>query len=261
MTEAEYAKLILGTFDFDRALIGQLLKSARNSLGYTLKFVEAGSGVAASHIWNLELGKKEVSVERLFRLCCFYGFPMGLLLESGLRVKREPLQAAASNDADVFAKETKWRKVTPERRELLIELISGLATVFTYLLRSTRPGFFIEHFEFPTFEIKNRFRRVAYAIEPALPPRKRMVILARLQTDPVNILKEWTLLKSDDAIKFEELSSSGKLPFQRPWNPQPTGSLVDFENAIQFPVMPPEEFNYINSLRQNPAVKDNPQSS
>jgi transcriptional regulator with XRE-family HTH domain len=250
-SEEANSKSGLDSIAFDRAVIGALLKSARESLGVSLKHVEAVSGVAASHIWNIEKGKKEVSTERLVRLASFYGFPIGLLLEAGIQVKPEPFLKAAQSDTGELLKILGWRKVPMLRRELMAEFIAALAVILTYLLRSTRPAFLVESFDFPSFKLKHLFRLRSSLIEFRLPPHQRMIALAQLMFTPVRPLHQLKLIRAEDISEFEQLAITGKLPFPLPWRPVPKAALADFNHAVHIEAMTKEEFEFINSLRKS----------
>lgn len=249
--EQAHGKLGLDTLEFDREVIGQLLLSARQAIGATLKHVEAGSGITASHIWNIEKGKKEVAIERLVKLACFYGFPVGLLLEAGVRVKCAPIQSAAAEQSGEIAKILKWPRPSKVELEMMGEFCAGLAVIVTYLLRSTRPGFLIEAFVFPTHPLKHRFRLLTSKIEYSLPPEKRMEILMRMPIDPAAALTFMGLLRKKDFEDFKMVVERGLFAIDRPWAPKPTQELADFRQAINVAVMSLEEFEYINSLRRS----------
>ena len=248
--QIEQARAALGleTFDFDRAVVGQLLKSARDCLGVKLKHVEVGTGIAASHIWNIEQGNKDVSLERCLRLACFYGFPPGLLLEAGIKVKWEPIFAAAQENADAVTNAWGWKKVSKSRREVVAEFIAALATVMTYLLRSTRPGFLVEFFDMPSFELKHRFRLASQKFEFWVPPYQRMVWLQHMHLLPERPLLECHLLRSKDVEWYEEVIAADLPSTPRPWIPKPRGCLADFKKAIDIPAMSTEEHSYLNAL-------------
>jgi transcriptional regulator with XRE-family HTH domain len=246
--EEARAALGLETFEFDRVIVGQLLKSARDCLGVKLKHVEVGTGIAASHIWNIEQGKKDVSLERCLRLACFYGFPPGLLLEAGIRVKWDPILAAAKENVDGVMKGWGWRKVTPARREVVAEFIAGLATIMTYLLRSTRPGFLIEFFDMPSPELKHRFRLAGQKFEFFIPPYQRMVWLQYMHLLPERPLLDCRLLRAEDAQWYEEVVAADLPSTPRPWIPKPRGCLADFKKAIDIPAQSKEEHDYLNAL-------------
>jgi transcriptional regulator with XRE-family HTH domain len=246
--QAAHKKLGLDTLDFDRVIVGQLLKSARDSLGKRLKDIEAGAGITASHIWNIEKGKKDVSIERLVRLACFYGFPPGLLLEAGLKVRHEPIWTATRENAARIMKEWGWRK-SEDRAMIVAELAAALAVILTHLLRSTRPGFLVELFDFPSFELKHRFRLIAYHIETRVPPSERMMLLQHVPLLPEHPLKMFGLLKPEDVEWYEKIIKIEMLGFTRPWVPLPRGTLADFKKAVDLPPHSKEERDFLNSLR------------
>jgi transcriptional regulator with XRE-family HTH domain len=243
-SEEAHRRLGLDTFLFDRSEVGKILKTARGLLNLTLKEVEACAGIAASHIWSIERGAKEVALERVLKLAIFYGFPPGLVIEAGIRVNSEPIRKAAAEwistqTGDLHDEAT---------REMYAELVAGFAVILAYLLRSTRPGFLIETFAFPTFEMKNRFRRLAGNMEYGMPPTQRTQILIRLPLDPVPPLVAHRLLDPQDAEKFCALARAGTLPFSLPWNPVPRYCLPSLTEAIHIEPMSVEEFAYIQSL-------------
>lgn len=247
-TDEARKALGLETFEFNRAVVGELLKSARDSLGIRLKDVEMGTGVAASHIWNIERGKKDVTVERLARLCLFYGFSPALVIEAGLTVKWEPIKAAADENAGRIAKELGWSRPSQARRDIIAEFVAALAVIMTYLLRSCRASLFVELFSMPSFELKHRFRLVSHKFEFGIPPFERMIWLQHMPVLPEKPLLQCGLLRSKDVESYEQLIASDLPGIPRPWIPKPIGTLADFKKAFDIPAQSAEEASYLNSL-------------
>lgn len=237
----------LETFEFCRAALGELLLKTRLELNLTLAQVQAGSGVAASHIWNIERGQKDFSAERLARLAAFYGFPPGLILETALRTKHEPILKAAIEEIDQLLP----AEITRAEKMLWAEYTAGLATALAYLLRCTRPTFLLETLPFPSFGIKNRMRIAARNIEFKTPVFDRLLALQLMPVAPRKALGFFDAFAIEDAERYATLATEGSLPFKRPWNPVPSSPILDIRQSIVLPPMSIEERAYLNSLRVN----------
>jgi transcriptional regulator with XRE-family HTH domain len=75
----------------DRDAVGVDLKRAREHLRLSLSEVADLSGVAASHIWHLEKGNKNVSLDLFVLVCASLGLPPAQLLNDNLLVRRQPI--------------------------------------------------------------------------------------------------------------------------------------------------------------------------
>lgn len=254
--EAEI-KIALSTVSLDKFAVGSLLKQAREQLKQTLKSVEVASGIAASHIWNIEEGRKEVTLERMVKLACFYGFAPGLLIESGIRIDPIGFRKSAA-DAD----ETReWSKVKGRadafRRDLVIQYIAGLAIILSYALRSARPTLLVEWFSYPNYRIKARLRVVATHIEYQLAPVHRMQAAHEALLIPATKLTKWKLLEKSDVDDFISSAEAGRLPFQLPWNPMPK-PLMAFDLPINLPPQSAEETRFLREMEKRSKAKPRP---
>jgi transcriptional regulator with XRE-family HTH domain len=233
---------------FDKSRVGVLLKAARERLGAKLKDVESASGISASHIWNIETGKKDVTVERMLRLACFYGFNPGLLLETGFLVDRAPFVTSTATDPEFLELVKRGRKSGARRGELLAEYVVGCAVIFTYLLRSSQPMLLIENFPWPNFVVKNRFRVKATKLALHMSPNERMLTCVNLVAKPLTTLRAFELHDEAEAEDFIASADHGRLPFQLPWNPVPQ-PLLDFLEPFKLEPHTLEERRFLNSLR------------
>jgi transcriptional regulator with XRE-family HTH domain len=246
------AKAAIGIIDFDRVAIGSILKEAREKMRVTLKSVAAASGIAASHIWNVEQGGKDVSTERLLKLASFYGFPPGLLLEVGIVIRRDLIHAAAMGEKELLAIAEGKDPVSRRRRALAAEYIAGCGVILTYLLHCTRPLLLVEQFDWPGFRVKNRFRHAARNIEFQMTPGKRMTHALGITSSPLEALchVHFAVYDRKEVLSFISLAEAGTLPFRLPWVPRPR-ALVNFDAVFDLPVMSVEEVRYLEQLKEN----------
>src|ERR1035441_3239349 len=89
--------------NFDSRLLGEILRAAREEECLTVRQVADAAGLGSSHISKIELGRLDVSVGNLIRICFALCLPPGAVLESCSFVNRTIYQVAFFNDDQVKA--------------------------------------------------------------------------------------------------------------------------------------------------------------
>lgn len=174
-------------FELDKEGIGRQLKEAREHLHLTLKDASALAGMAPSHLWNIENGKKEPSVERCALVASALGISISRLLGANTKVHREYFSST-------LEKELKMAKADPaDSRWLLVEYGSGCCVVVGYALLCEASAITVESFSYPNSLLKDAFDTVFFRIRESVGVDTRAAFFKLLVESPWLLLSKLRL--------------------------------------------------------------------
>jgi transcriptional regulator with XRE-family HTH domain len=219
-------------FKLDQKGIGADLKRARQFLGLTLKEVSAASGVARSHIWNLERGAKEMSLEKFFSLCVALAISPADAIHDNIAIDAERVYLEMKKLAFPASGPSEGVEYT-----WMVAYVSACVGALARMLltpgESRIPGGL---FEYPTDSIRTVFGYINQMITVDLSLRARFENLRRLAVEPVAVLREFDLLSRDlvgdwmEYVRGEEAKQKGSDELGV-WNGTPKKLLGTFMRA------------------------------
>ncbi len=203
-------------FVLDQIGIGSDFKKAREALGLTLTTVAEESGVALSHIWNLENGVKEMSLEKFFSLCNVLGVPAGQMISDNMIVGQDYF-------ATLIYSKLKGSYKSERNGEQLEEHLSmygaGCAVVICHLLLT--PGYEMSPasgFHIPSKNLLDVFTAIDFRIRNDMGLRERRECLQQILHSTLDVLEGFGLMKGEVFIDF--FRSIVKTE-NKAWNPKP----------------------------------------
>jgi len=229
----------------DRIGVGADLKHAREHLRLSLSDVADISAVAASHIWHLEKGNKNVSLDLFVLVCSSLGLPAAQLLNDNLLVGRQPIFERAMEELGGMDEAKNNEQATPELVRLLLaaDYAAGCSVI---LSKSIVSGNMSDRgWHFPTKGIEDAFSIVFMRLDfDGL--STRWEYLRGIEKKPVALLAKlglWTkpLL---EGFLLSAVSGASKDKALKPWIP--------VQNKLQE--------HFYNTALTNPMSAIDPQS-
>ncbi len=223
-------------FGLDQAGIGRDLKRAREHLGLTLKEVSEKSGVAPSHIWNLENGEKEMSLDKFFVLCSTLGIPTGQMISDNTQVDYGQL-------FEFIFKSLKSHNPLMDQKLLLFYANYYAACSVVILHKLLTPGTQMlgADFSYPTDGIKEAFSLVDMKLRVMSSLKRRKEYLEAMQTDPIAVVGSLGLgtaiLLSEYVTSLGKRETSLDLAAWKPVSPTSLDDLLsEIKDVIDFDV-------------------------
>jgi len=220
-------------FQVDQAGVGAEFRRAREFLHLSIHRLARISGVAASHIWNLEQGKGAMSLERFFVLCSHLGLPASQLLSDNIRVDQgffaqqalDELQAAAG--AGPKEAKLQW---------FLVAYISAASVVVCYLLLTPGSEMGGGHFDYPSKGLADAFLTVAVRLRTDVGLKERQQYLLEIQKQPAAVLSKLGLMSEELIREFGEALSQRKKDAAGKgfWHPTPSKAMESIYQSRGF---------------------------
>ena len=184
--------------------MGQDLRRAREHLRLSLADVASGAGVAASHVWNLENGNKDVSLEKFTAVCLALGLPASLLLCENVVVNR----------ALLFSRAVQTRKVsaTDSVESLALTLVASdyAAGCSVILCNAMATGLFSStRWTYPTKGIADALATVIIRLEFDESLTGRWEHLRRFINDPFEAVSRLGLMTDRLIVEFSDSKTKG----------------------------------------------------
>ena len=201
--------------------MGQTLRRAREQLRLSLADVADIAGVARSHIWSMENGKKDVSLPILIVVSVALGIPPTDLINENLRVSHFYFYDQAISE--LKREQGEWKEGSSEhsKGQLIAGYAGGCCAIIVKSLLFT--GIRMRSWNYPSENIKIAMETMLMQIQfPTPTVTRRHEILTALRTEPVSYLSRLGLMTQKLFNDFVEYVVKGG-PVQ--WNPTMSSDL------------------------------------
>jgi transcriptional regulator with XRE-family HTH domain len=166
----------------DRKAVGTDFKRVREAAGVSLRQLSVETGIAMSHIWNLEKGLKEMSLDKFFALCTALGIPPAVLISDNVKVDKAQFYEASIPELRDFcagaleSERTSW---------VLGAFVAGCSAVLCQMLLT---GGEVREYNFPTQGLSDAFSIVRIRTTIGMGVGQRRALLVSLLKRPLSTL-------------------------------------------------------------------------
>ena len=173
-------------FNLDRVGLGRDLKAAREFLGLSLADVAKGAGISASHLWSLEKGERELSLEKFFRVCAALAVPPNLIIGDNFDTDSlfDQLLDRAMADSEKFS------GVDAPAKALFSTYTTYCCTVICHCLLVPSPASVDVVFDIPTIGLRHALGTVDVNLIVHLNLKQRAEYVTKILAGPTSFLSQ-----------------------------------------------------------------------
>ncbi len=171
-------------------LVGAYLRIVRTAAGFSLRDLEAMSGVSDSEIFKVESGAQDCRLESYVRICGALGITWGHALDNCLAgqfacyVDKIPGHAFFKGAEKIVDAEYPVDGFI----ELLAVNIAMCAAFMAHLIRCSRPSERARDQDYPSPYIKEKFCAFGDVMQKRMAPLDRLSFLKVIESDPLEAL-------------------------------------------------------------------------
>ena len=202
---------MLQSWQYNQAVIGQIVRRARTLIGVSIRELSARSGVSTSQILRVESGEFDIMLSTLLKICRCLGIPAGLVLEQGA-LPNPGFYAKLIGESGVSELLTASPAAQRPRnaRARLTIFCAHISMAAASLLQSSYAAKLVQLIAFPLPELVHPFTIFADTID-RLTVEDRVSLQRTLDSDPLGVLMQHDLITSAIASKLIALEDHPSL--------------------------------------------------